>query len=386
MKKWIETDPDTGVDIYQLTSSAAGSRTVYGEQPLTDPAGNRTAVLRLGEQGTRLVLLDVDTGEEQEVATNVATAWHAWGPRVYYRESDADGGCRLVALDYQSLERQVYDLAIKADPSFSHGTVSCDGRYYAVVSGSLEDGGQVHLFDLASGGHEVIWEGDNCTVTHAQFSMGAAAADRHELLLQINEHRNGVKEDIHLILVPVPGYTPVRQLGGGTPQTLMCSGHQCWCGDAERVVFSTMYDEQAWGNLWLASVTDESARLVCRNHTYFGHVAATRCGRFWIADGHHEPETPVYAGRLDQAKYRRLFNARTRMKPKSQYGHTHLYATPDNRHIIFTSSRTGHEEVYVAVIPDYLWECLSTETLQRERRSPVWSGNSAAFKRTAAVG
>lgn len=371
----IETDPETGVEIFQLTESACDSDNIYGEHPFSDPEGARIAVRhKHAKRQASLSIVDLESGASFPVADHAVAAWQAWGQRLYYRQAPAGPRHRLETIDYRSLERVGFDLPVSADTQLSSGTVSSDGRFYACIERSRHDGSRVRWFDLHSGESAIVVEKEDCLFKHEQFSLENPSRDRHLLMVQANLGR-GDTRDCKLGILEVPGDGNIHWLAASDPHTLRCSGHECWIKGSDRVLFSVMYDEASWGNLWTAGLHDPSPRIVCRNHTYFGHVTSSHCGAYWLADGYHEPATPVYAGLLSGEKYRRVFNSWTMFRGAGQLGHTHLYLTADRRHVIFSSSRTGTSQVYAARVPDTFWQSLASEGALNERPAPPWSAD-----------
>ena len=279
-------------------------------------------------------------------------------------------------MDFNRSQQESYKLKAPENLSLSHGTVSCDGRFYAVAENvKSKRKARVHLFDLETGQYSLLLEKENCTFTHEQFCLENTHIGDHYLMLQVNYHYDDPR-DIKLGLIDVSGYsTDMQWLPVSYPNTLRCSGHQCWVSNSNKVILTVMMDESTWGNVWIAEPDKAKPHQVCRNHTYFGHISASYCGNYWIADGYHEPGTPVYIGTMSGQKYRRIFNSETIFRGEGQLGHTHLYLTADNKYVIFNSGRTGHSQVYAALIPEDIWKSLSTEGNLVERPAPEWSGD-----------
>ena len=62
-------------------------------------------------------------------------------------------------------------------------------------------------------------------------------------------------------------------------------------------------------------------------------------------------------GSLKSGRHRRLIFSRTKYDG-NQWAHTHPYLTADNRWLIFNSTRSGHAQVYGAVVPEGFLESL----------------------------
>lgn len=371
MFKTIATDPDTGVEMVQLTDHPTPTDPIYGEQPYGSVDGRRLVVRHRERQGSSLSIIDLETGASRMVLCDpehvLHPCFHAWGHAVFVPVIKTDRR-ELIRVDFESMESQTLCDLAGPTQKLSYGTVSQDERWYAAIERDLADDSRsrVWLWDLSSGQGRVLLESEGYFCKHEQFSLDG----RNRLLLQCN--LSG-RQDVKLGVMAVsenPGNTPeMHWLPVSGDHTLPPSGHEAWLPGTDRIVFSTRMDEARNGNLWEVGVTDDAPRVVVHNHSYIGHVAVSRCARYWVGDGYHEPVTPLYMGRLDTPKYRRVLDTHTGFRG-AQIDHTHLYLTADTKWIIFGSSRTGCPQVYGARLNDTFLASLAAGGSPRERPQP----------------
>jgi hypothetical protein len=169
-----------------------------------------------------------------------------------------------------------------------------------------------------------------------------------------------VDEQINWLPVDSPPLAAVGNWPGGRRYTPRCTGHETWVGTGERVFLSTGYDEDAGTSIWTAATSDLAPAPVNCGGRRLGHVSASHCGRFWIADEPHEEGVPIHVGAFGSEKFRRLVFSETE-HDGTQLSHTHPYLTADNGWLVFNSTRSGRPQVYGARLPSGLLEALAEE-------------------------
>ena len=357
----VETDPESLVEIYQLTDDVRPTDNIYGEQPYSSPQGNRIAVrhYRTESMDGGLCILDLADGSLHSVLTEMPRfpAFHAWGEYLYYQE-EAEDALVLKRCHYDTLVKEAAATLPAAEGRFSYGTVSPDHRFYAVSVHQENEPCRVLLFDLVEGSSRVLARNPTQYFKHEQFSRGG----RNRLLIQANSVDRTVvnlgvmetdREGIDWLPVDAPPITPYGRWPGGERHTPRCTGHEAWVGETDRVFLSTGYDEARATNIWTAASAESSPTPVGKTPRKFGHVSVSRCGKLWLADAPGEEGVPIYVGSLDSDVCHRLVFSRT-VHDGQQWSHTHPYLTADNRWLIFTSSRSGRAQVYGARISDQL--------------------------------
>jgi len=349
----VETDPDSGAGISQLTHDERPTDDIYGEQPYSPPQGNRIAVGHAAwnklEGG--ISILDLTDGSLHPVVTTTPRfpAFHAWGDYLYYQETVGDK-LILRRCHYQTLVKEDVAELPQAEGRFSYGTMSQDHRYYAVSVHPEGGGSKVMLFDLKTGERRTLAQRQDYHFKHEQFSMDG----RNRVLIQANKMPD-VKE-VHLGALEVDR-EGIRWFAADRPHTPRPTGHEAWVGKSERILFSTASDKDSEGNMWTAGLGDAAPVLVSKTPIRFGHVSVSRCGRYWIGDTGSGGDVPIHIGSLKSGSHRRLLFSRTKHDGK-QWSHTHPYLTADNRWLIFNSTRSGRAQVYGARLAEGFLEAL----------------------------
>jgi len=141
-----------------------------------------------------------------------------------------------------------------------------------------------------------------------------------------------------------------RPLPVGPPHTPVGTGHECFVGDTGQVLFSAFLEEGREGSLYLADPATSLVRPICRNAMCFGHVSASRYGRYFVADGFASPGAPIYIGSILTEKSGRLVGSGASCG-SPEYTHPCPHVTADNRRLIYASDRTGIPQVYAAEVP-----------------------------------
>ncbi|MBT4499329.1 MAG: hypothetical protein HOC74_16495 [Gemmatimonadetes bacterium] len=348
--KLVETDSTSGAEIYQLTDDARPADNIYGEQPYSDPTGSRIAVRFYAEDGREggLSILDLNDGSLHSLLTTMPRfpAFHAWGEHLYFQE-EAGGELLLKRCNYLSLEREDLLSLPTAEGRFSYGTVSADGGFYAASVHRNDNTCQVLLIDLSNGRTQTLADTDHWHFKHEQFSQDG----QNRILIQANS------PDVSRVQLGVlqVGKTGIDWLPVDRPHTPRPTGHEAWIGDSGRVFLSTGSEEGLDANIWTAGLDVDEPTPACRTSSRFGHVSVSRCGRFWVADAGGEEGIPIYIGSFASRCYARVIASCT-VHDGNQWSHTHPYLTADSDWLIFTSTRSGHPQIFGAQIREEFLE------------------------------
>ncbi len=341
----IETDGESGAEVYVLGSDERPADNIYGEQPYGDATGRRIAIryYPLPNKTGGINILDLQDGSNHEILSGKPPfpAFHAWGEWLYYAQT-VDGKkvlrrCNFLTIDVENVAELPPERG-----QYSYGTVSPDHRYYAVSVRPPEGGpSQVHLLDLRTNRWSVLLEKPGCHAKHEQFSRDG----RNRVLIQLNQI-----PDVKVVLLSE------LEIGGtekpfpaDQPYTLRPTGHEAWIGDTSSIFFSTAWDATIKGNVWSGKVGDEKPTLVHVGKR-FGHVSVSRDGKYWIGDT-GEKGVPIYIGSFATGRCKRACFSRTEYDGK-QWSHAHPYVTADNKWLIFGSRRNGHPQVHGAKLKD----------------------------------
>jgi hypothetical protein len=308
------------------------------------------------------MLVETGTWKQQRLDTGISLSGSAISPDgVFYFLKQADEGStelRRAQLDSGDVET-VY----RMPPGFSIrslGTVTGDGRYYAV--GTVTEPGwkmfDIALVDLQKGEQRILDRDPFILNPHPQFEPGQG----RQLMIQHN--RGGTfspdgrlerlvgPEGATLYLLSVPEGERT-ELPVGKPHTTPCTGHEAWIGTSQEMILtvSASGDFAAEKGNVLAVRANGSPRVVARGHR-FNHVGASRCGRiFWADDW--QPPYKIVVGSTTADRSAVVCESKT-APSRSQNTHPHPYVTPDLKYVIFNSNRSGAAHIYAARIPDPL--------------------------------
>lgn len=308
LAKPVETDPESGAEVFLLSDDERPTDDVYGEQPYCARAGNRIAVMHYasGSLAGGLSILDLTDGSLHPVVTQKPRfpAFHAWGEYLYYQETVGDK-LLLRRCHYQTLAKNDIAELPQQEGRFSYGTVSQDLRYCAVSVHPEQGGSKVFLMDLKTGERRTLAQRSEYHFKHEQFSMDGS----NRVLIQANKMPDVKQVRLGALEVDREG---IQWFPADRPHTPRPTGHETWIGSTDRIFFSTGSDKDSQGNIWTAGLGDSAPTLASKTPVRFGHVSVSRCGRFWIGDATGEKDVPVHIGSLKTGKHRRLAFSRTK--------------------------------------------------------------------------
>ncbi|MDP6357554.1 MAG: hypothetical protein QF473_20730, partial [Planctomycetota bacterium] len=261
--KLVETDSETGAEIFQLTDGPRPCDNIYGEQPFSSADGSRIAVrfYAEGELDGGLSILDLGDGSLHpllETAPRFPT-FHAWGDYLYNQVDEGEETV-LRRWSFQTLECEDVFVLPESEDNFSYGTVSQDHRYYAISVRRADTSSFVLRIDLSGGDQRILADSTSQYYKHEQFSLDG----RNRILIQANAQDVSVvnlgvlevdREGFDWLPVDREPTVPCEKdhWPGGGPYTPRCTGHEAWMGQTGRVFLSTGYDEDRQTNVWSAS-------------------------------------------------------------------------------------------------------------------------------------
>lgn len=355
---------ESGAQITQLSSAAFIHTHIYPEAPVFTPDSRYFIYHRFQSldspssfwlcdlQTNRLRRL-TDDGPVKSPVMSPDGTWCAYlylkGPTEFeVRRVSVQDGDHVTVATVRGLRRP-----------YGLGTISADGRWY--VTGVWLPDGEFGLLriDLGNGAYKVIHQDPEILNPHMQFEPG----EGRDILVQHNrggyldEEGNIVRlvgeQGATIYLVDYEGQN-VRRLPIGKPYTAPTQGHQCWIGTTGRILSTTSDDPDA-GNLFAVAAGDERPTLVARG-TYFCHPNVSRDGRWFVSDV--SPGGEIVVGSLKTGRYKLLCESESSFG-RPQYTHPHPFFSPDARHVLFNSDRTGLTQIYAAEIPTGFLEELS---------------------------
>jgi hypothetical protein len=385
-------DPVSGARIIQLTSAAAISNNIYGEQPYCSADGKRIIIARsqdfcFDEEGSLLVheLDSLRITMAVRKARGVRGVFNnAWSGLLYYWTPDR----KLVRLSLETLEQE--EVYAEEDPAapLAASSVSPDQRYVLGMTTRLKGPGgpvfQIFHLDLVKKVRSVIFEHPEIANPHLQYNPihGRQILVQNNRGWRLNEdgsiNRSGGAAGTTLFVIDSDGgnMTPVPV---GPPVTATCTGHECFIADTGKVFFSVGCDRPdsyrqkhdaryPRGNLFTARPGDEKPVCIEAPEHFCNHVSVSRCGRYFIADSHNGPglfmnghlQTPaLIVGSLVSGKIRILVKETMAIGGGNQCTHTHPYLTTDNRYAIYNATPgNGPAQVFAARLPPGFLESL----------------------------
>jgi len=357
------TDPDSGARVMRLTSAAAWSHNIYGEQPYASPDGRRLLIGRAYDTfaGRQLLVADLDTRcltlVEPDLPTEMV-AHSSWSEWAYYLMRD--GAVRRLSL--LTLERQQVcpSGTFPPAPAVYLQSVTPDDRL--LLCDEKRDGPGFHsfTFDPRTGERRTLRDSPDNLNTHAQADL----AGGRWLFQLLRDGR------VPVFVQSLDGGEPV-QLPIGDPWSAESSGHMAWIGQTGKaaVAVGWLRDEKRHdprhpeGNLLIAAPGDEKPAVFPAPRHGFYHVSISRDGRYFVCDDFMDfrmdafvsgPPGPtrIVVGNLETGKSRALLRdcQNCGIAGTSRY-EPDPYFTADTRYVIYNASPFGLMQVFAAEVP-----------------------------------
>ena len=381
---YCPADPTSGAQVLQLTGDVAISTNIYCEDPACSP-GNRIAVTRSQRcdafAPAELWVVDVELGRTIQVDRDMrwpGACAQAYGDLFFYPRFFADRwDLRRLRLSTLAVET-IREFSNTIEPYGALGSVSPDGRYLVTDRRHPDGNHDIFTFDIETGREQTIAQGFDFFNPHPRF-------DRQQGEWVLVQHNRGFRlESGEMRRVdPQIGVTLVLCKRDGTEQRTLpiarpfilqgVSGHEAWLKDQAAFVYSStpldppFDDGERCGNLLLYRVGDEKPIVLAHApDLYFGHVSTSACGRYWCCDAWNWPHDGtdccrcaprIFVGSIATRRFAALCDVGG-VWPRYENGHSHPYLSADNRHAIFTSTRTGLPQVFRATLPDRFLEGL----------------------------
>ena len=287
----------------------------------------------------------------------------------YYVRRRGEAGKMMVRLDLRDRTEEIIHDFGDSLRYVSHPTVSPDGRYiaYGVALSYDPQNFGVELLDLQTGERNVVCEDPEICNTHIQYEP----AEGRWLLVQHNRGCEFAADGTRICLVGEQGATvflldpltgEIERLPVGRPHTTPLTGHQAWLGTSQEIVMTvgTKGDFGTEKGNVLVLPLDGPWRHVAAGRQ-MAHIGSTPCGRYFFADGGGAREIIVGSPTTGRTVLICHSGASYNNLGFGQQGHPHAYLSPDFRHVVFNSDRTGHSQIYVAALPDGLLDELDDD-------------------------
>lgn len=380
-------DPETGAEIFHLTSASSVSYALDGESPVASPDGRRVLLIRSRDVNLdpESALLVSDLGTKRlafiDKRSRPGIFSSGWGPWFAYLGSEGHlmrvywdrlvPECLLTREKLASLPGLPTNL--QGNPAIPRGgVISADERYLFYVAILPGPCPTLIRIDLINSRADVMHRQPDMINPHLQTEPVAG----RWIMMQVNTGASLSPDGIattwgdgrppQLLVQPVEG-GPVTRVYGD-PADPFCTGHECFVPGTGQIIMSADWPDndpraaQVPGNLAMAFPDGSKPRLLPTAPYRFFHVGASRCGRYFVADEvHNWPQKPpsLVVGSLHTGHCRYL------LRDCGCYGcGGHVTSQPrpifmaDNRHIVFGRSPFGINQAAAVRIPDGFLESL----------------------------
>lgn len=409
----LDADSPEGLEIWQITHDPSLPACHISMEAQIFSPDSRFFILHEGvgvqsydhkEPRHRFLLCEAETGAMTPVTEETGVTAPSVSPDgkfLYYLvDETVPGSGRLMLrrrnLDGSGLETlAVLDAPLPGSPfrvskPNTLSTISSDGKRLAVGC-FLGDGNHsgapygLLVFDLETGGVQLILTGPSWKNIHAQYSRSSDPVEMRDILIQ--ENHGGVNlpdgglqrrkksrgADLHVVRDDGQHW---RNIPWGRVEDELVVGHQCWRGRSGVVIGSIIAGPRGhllemrselhvvesrpvphWGHDG-AETQDGTRNRVCREFArpHFNHIASSLDGTRLIAD--HRPcwnpavpdRDAIYLFDLGEPEVEAAQKIPYLFSPKSSWqpsAHTHPFFSPDGRTAFFNSDESGQTQAYL---------------------------------------
>ena len=403
MKPRPDLVPQSGgeaIKVYQLTDEPVPACHIYMEAQIFFPDSRRFVLHRSAhphgsdpdDPAHQYVLCDLATGGELTPLTNevgvTAPAVSPDGRFFYYFVDNTEPGAGTLTLkrrDMESDDREVIhvldgpigDTSYRISQPYPLSTISADGNHIA-LSGFLGDGLSADapwgllVYDVRDPDPHLALSGNNWCNVHPQYCRSEDQAYRYDIMVQENhgcayDERgrvltlvSGDGADIHVIR---DDGSNRRTLPWGRDGHEYCQGHQCWRGQSNIAITSTITGNQpraeliegrpvAWdGHPGKAAGGWRNVLTRDMDAPDFHHFATDRAGTRLITDcGPNNRDGSVILFELPTEPDGTLERGQTVALPRSSWekaSHIHPFLSPDGQYGFFNSDEGGVLQAYM---------------------------------------
>ncbi|HOT37305.1 MAG TPA: oligogalacturonate lyase family protein [Candidatus Latescibacteria bacterium] len=344
MERIPRTDPLTGVRILQLTSYPVLSHTLYYHCPSITP-DSKTLVFMTYNRAGRFSTPDawrvnLDGTEIRPVTNREGLAGFVISPdgkTVYCQQ----GGTLLAApMENSPTGNIAYEVASIPDVVIGAtllGSITADGKWYISTA--------------------FLTDGSTALVRYATDGSEARVLKVAEYLVHVQVDQSDAGRILYVAPPDEKGRAMwVTDCDGGNPRTLNLrhsTGHFVWFGKTGRLL-STVNDP--FGSIVSIAEGEDEPQLIAKGG-HFWHAAGSQDGK-WVVSDTNWPDIGLILINTETGLWAPLCKAEA-SEGHPQWTHPHPMFTPDGRHIVFNSDRTGIGQIYTVEIPESLRQQLS---------------------------
>lgn len=342
MERIHRTDPVTGVRMTQLTSYPVLNHTLYYHCPSITP-DSKTLVFMTYAGGGRFTTPDawrvnLDGTDLRPVTDRQGLTGFVLSPdgKTVYAQ---DGGTLLAApMDGEGkVHEEVGHIDGVEFGATLLGGITGDGTWY--VSTALMKDGSTALVRYAIDGSE------------------AKVLHRAEFFAHVQVDQSGEGRILFVAPQDQEGRSMwITDMDGGNRRTLNLkdsTGHYVWFGRTGRVV-STV--NKPFGSIVDIGEGDRQAHVIATGG-HFWHAAGSNDGK-WVVSDTNWPDIGLILVNVETGVWAPLCHPQS-SEGHPQWSHPHPMFSPDGKHVVFNSDRTGIGQIYAAEIPESLREQLA---------------------------
>ena len=354
--EWRKTIlPETGREVWQITTDSAGSVACYFERQAFTSDDEYLVFSSPREGDWRLYRADLSTGaisplspEGRNINEDDYTL-HPDGKRACYLDGSVLYGIDVNTRD----ERILFDFTGKLTGRLSFsGSFTADGNY-TLMRVSKDKLKQIHRINLKSGEILLVHEQDTGTFSHAL--INPADPD-------IISYVPGpdTQNDMSLPMEKRARTWKINLKDSTNGPYLTCpygfrATHESWSFDGDRFFFFRK-SVPGWKPVTICSIDREGGDL----HEYLtsdtirlGHGISSRDGKWFVSDSQDPGRNPLYLLNLESGEHTLIAWPDASIEDgHSKFTHVHPFFSPTGRYVCYTSDFGGTPQVYVVPVGD----------------------------------
>ncbi len=347
--------PETGREVWQVTTDSAGSVACYFERQAFT-SDDKYLVFSSPRGGDwRLYRADLETGiilplspEGRNIHDDDYTI-HPDGRQACYMDSSI-----LYGVDVYTFEEKIlYDFSGKLSGRlFFSGSLTSDGNY-TLVRVSREDLKQIHRVNLQSGEILLVHEQDTGTFSHALINP----ADPDIITYVPGPD---TQNDMSLSMEKRARTWKISLKAGTDQPFLTCpygfrATHESWSSDGERFFFYRK-TVPGWKPVTICSIDREGGDLreyMTSDTIRLGHGISSRDGKWFVSDSQDPGTNPLILLNLESGEYRIIGWPNASIEEgQGRFTHVHPFFSTTGRYVCYTSDFGGTPQVYVVPVGD----------------------------------
>ncbi|MBI3736638.1 hypothetical protein HY256_09030 [Candidatus Sumerlaeota bacterium] len=335
-------DPETGVNIWQVTSFPTVNQNLYFHSRCWTADG-KTFLFQSLQTNSRdsaydLFRVNVD-GTDLQRLTNKQSygnfALHPSKPLGYFT-----AGNDIFTINIETKEiAKVGTVAEKGSVGSSIGSMTNDGQLFCFDWTAPDSTRGFGLFNTETREAKITPLGVKGKFTHLQIEPGEG-----KLVQFVGDGKKS--GDIVVYVADTAG--KIEPL----PFT-EANGHNAWLGATGRVYTDTLGEQR---DILAVKPGSKEIGIIAKAPPRFWHTGVSPEGDWMVSDT-NSPDDGLFLICVKTGKHTRLCRAGS-SEGHSQYTHPHPSVSPGAGHVVFNSDRTGIPHVYCAEIPEAMKKSL----------------------------